>query len=198
MFTGIIENKAVVKDIQTSGLNKTFILSSSLAHEFTIDQSIAHNGACLTVEKINGDSYTVTAIAETLAKTNLTEWQIGNEINIERSLQVNGRLDGHIVQGHVDTTAVCIDKKELQGSWEYRFQFPFSFATLVIEKGSICLNGISLTVFNVTENEFSIAVIPYTYHHTNISAVEKGSVVNIEFDMIGKYAQRFFLINKSL
>ncbi len=198
MFTGIIEEKAVIKDIQTNGSNKTFSLYASLAHEFKIDQSISHNGVCLTVEQINGNLYTVTAIAETLAKTNLSEWQINEEVNIERSLIMNGRLDGHIVQGHVDTTATCVIRKELAGSWEYRFSFSSSFAALVIEKGSICLNGISLTIFDVAENEFSVAVIPYTYHHTNISSVEEGSIVNIEFDMIGKYAQRFFLINKSL
>ena len=192
MFTGIIENKAVVTEIYTNGSNKTFRLKSSLSKEFKVDQSISHNGVCLTVEEVNDETYTVTAINETLQKTNLGNWKINDQVNLERSLQMNGRLDGHIVQGHVDTTGICVAKKEVSGSWEFRFKYSSSFASLIIEKGSICLNGISLTLFDVSDDQFSVAIIPYTYHHTNISAVEPGSVINIEFDMIGKYAQRFF------
>ena len=192
MFTGIIEATAVIKKITENGSNKTFTLSSPLAVEFKADQSISHNGVCLTVETADNQAYTVTAISETLQKTNLGLWKANDIINLERSMLMNGRLDGHIVQGHVDTTVKCIAKREAAGSWEYSFEYPASFAELVIEKGSICINGISLTLFNVTESNFSVAVIPYTYNHTNISQVNEGGIVNIEFDIIGKYAQRLF------
>lgn len=193
MFTGIIENTAVITDIIENGSNKTFRLSSSLSNEFKIDQSVSHSGVCLTVEEVHDGSHTVTAVHETLQKSNIGHWRKNDIVNLERSLQMNGRLDGHIVQGHVDTTARCISKKEMAGSWDIRFEYPPEFAGLVIEKGSICLNGISLTIFDITDTLFSVAIIPYTYHHTNISTVEEGTIVNIEFDIIGKYAQR--LIN---
>lgn len=199
MFTGIIENTAKVIGIEQNGSNRTFKLSSPLSNELKIDQSVSHSGVCLTVEKVNGGTYTVTAVHETLQKTNLGLWKENDIVNLERSMQMNGRLDGHIVQGHVDTTGQCISKNEVSGSWELRFKYPAQFAGLVIEKGSICLNGISLTVFDITNTEFSVAIIPYTYHHTNISSVEAGSVINIEFDVIGKYTQRLIQLgsNKS-
>jgi riboflavin synthase len=158
-----------------------------MAAELKVDQSVAHNGVCLTVTEINGDRYKVTAVAETLAKTNLGLWQEGDKVNIERALRVGDRLDGHFVQGHVDATATCIEKQVLEGSWLFRFRFPRQFGALVIEKGSICLNGVSLTAFNVADDELTVTIIPYTFEHTNFNAIEQGSVVNVEFDILGKY-----------
>ena len=155
-----------------------------------MDQSVAHNGVCLTVVQISGKCYRVTAVAETLAKTNLGKWQEEEVVNIERAMKVGDRLDGHFVQGHVDCTAVCTEKQKLEGSWLFEFSFPEEFAALIIEKGSICINGVSLTAFNVGKNEFTVTVIPYTYNHTNFSYIEKDSVVNIEFDVLGKYLLR--------
>jgi riboflavin synthase len=191
MFTGIIESLGAIHAVETKGANKTFWISSPISNELKVDQSLSHNGVCLTVEEIMDGSHRVTAIEETLKKTNLGRWQPGDLINLERCLMINGRLDGHIVQGHADTTATCLHRKELDGSWEFRFEYPKKFSRLVIEKGSISLNGISLTVFNVKQNRFDIAVIPYTFEHTNIGAVDKGSIVNLEFDLIGKYVTRF-------
>jgi riboflavin synthase len=190
MFTGIIETIGTIQEVQSAGTNKTYWISSPLSQEFKVDQSVSHNGVCLTVEEVKGNSHRVTAIAETLQKSNLDHWKTGDLVNIERCMLMNGRLDGHIVQGHVDTTAVCIDKKKREGSWEFRFRFPDQFGALVIEKGSISLNGISLTIFNVTKNEFSVAIIPYTFEHTNIQQLDKQSVINLEFDMVGKYIAR--------
>lgn len=190
MFTGIIENTGVIKELQSNGTNKTFWITSPLSGELKIDQSLSHNGVCLTVEEIKNGMHRVTAIEETLLKTNLGAWQLGSIVNLERCMQLNGRLDGHIVQGHVDVTAECIAVIEKDGSWEYSFTFPEKFSALIIEKGSITLNGISLTLFNVGINSFSVAVIPYTYKHTNINVLKKGDGVNIEFDMLGKYVQR--------
>jgi riboflavin synthase len=190
MFTGIIESLGRVNAIESKGTNKTFWIASPISHELKVDQSISHNGVCLTVEEQKDNLHRVTAIEETLEKSNLSHWQPGDLINLERCLVMNGRLDGHIVQGHVDTTADCIDRRDLQGSWEFRFEFPRKFSGLVIEKGSICLNGISLTIFNVKKTRFDIAVIPYTFEHTNIQSVTPGSKVNLEFDMIGKYVAR--------
>src|ERR1700743_336852 len=174
MFTGIIEATGIITDIKQQGTNSTFWVKSPLSEELKVDQSVCHNGVCLTVEAIADGSHRVTAIAETLAKTTLGNWKTGDQINLERCLLMNGRLDGHIVQGHVDGTGICTDKKELNGSWEYRFEVPETFAALVIEKGSICLNGISLTVFNVEKNSFSVAVIPYTFEHTNMKHLTTG------------------------
>jgi riboflavin synthase len=196
MFTGIIETMGTIEDVKSTGTNKTFWISSPLSPEFKIDQSISHNGVCLTVEEVQGNRHRVTAIAETLQKSNLNHWETGGLVNIERCMLMNGRLDGHIVQGHVDTTAICIDKQELNGSWEFRFRFPAQFGSLVIEKGSISLNGISLTIFKVSDNEFSVAIIPYTHEHTNIKSVSPKSVVNLEFDMVGKYINRIHELNK--
>lgn len=190
MFTGIIETTGRVESVTNQGSNKIFWVSSPLSMEFRPDQSVSHNGVCLTVEEVEGNRHRVTAITETLQKSNLDQWQKGDLVNIERCMPMNGRLDGHIVQGHVDATSVCINRQEMDGSTEFRFRFPDQFAALVIEKGSISLNGISLTIFNVSRNEFSVAIIPYTLEHTNIKDVKEGDLVNLEFDMIGKYVNR--------
>ena len=190
MFTGIIENTGIVKETITNGTNKTFWITSPFATELKVDQSLSHNGVCLTVEEIKDDMHRVTAIAETLAKTNLGRWKSDTVVNLERCMQMNGRLDGHIVQGHVDAVAECTAVVEKDGSWEYSFKFSNEFAALVIEKGSVCINGISLTLFNVGLNIFSVAIIPYTHQYTNINTVKPGDFVNIEFDILGKYVQR--------
>lgn len=190
MFTGIIECTGKIVSVSAKGTNLSFWIESTISSALKIDQSVSHNGVCLTVEALDGDKHLVTAIEETLKKTDLVGWREGMEINLERCMLMNGRLDGHIVQGHVDTTAVCVERKELDGSWEYTFQFPAVFAHLVIEKGSIAVNGTSLTCFHVGKDRFTIAVIPYTFEHTNIHQVVVDSVVNIEFDILGKYVQR--------
>ncbi len=196
MFTGIIETFGVVQSIEIQGTNNTFCISSPISEELKVDQSVSHNGVCLTVEEVKEGVHRVTAIEETLKKTNLSKWQQGTLVNLERSMTMNGRIDGHIVQGHIDTIATCIAKKDADGSWEFRFEFPQEFAALVIEKGSISLNGVSLTVFNVDNKSFSVAIIPYTYNHTNIQQVKEGSTVNIEFDIIGKYVNRMLALPK--
>lgn len=195
MFTGIIENTGIIHNVITEGTNKTFWVSSPLSGQLNIDQSVSHNGVCLTVEETKDGLHRVTAISETLNKTNLGSWEVGNLVNLERCMQMNGRLDGHIVQGHVDATAACTSVTEKNGSWEYSFETDKKFAGLMIEKGSISLNGISLTIFNVTVNGFSVAIIPYTYHHTNMQQLKAGNLVNIEFDMIGKYVSRLVQLN---
>ncbi|WP_153796756.1 riboflavin synthase [Foetidibacter luteolus] len=196
MFTGIIECTGTIQSITANGTNRTFVIASPISAELKVDQSVSHSGVCLTVEEVNDGTHSLTAIEETLKKTNLGNWQTGGLVNMERCLAMNGRLDGHIVQGHVDATAVCTGKENKNGSWEFSFRFNEEFAALVIEKGSIAVNGISLTVFNVGVNEFSVAIIPYTYNHTNISSVETGDTVNIEFDMVGKYIQRLHQLNQ--
>jgi len=198
MFTGIIETTGRIVDIITAGSNKSFWVESPIAQELKIDQSLSHNGTCLTVEAIKESAHKITAIDETLKKTTLGNWQVGNEINLERCMQLNGRLDGHIVQGHVDTTAICTDKKTLNGSWEFTFEYPEKFAVLLIEKGSVSVNGTSLTCFNLKENKFTIAIIPYTFEHTSIKQVNVGNPVNIEFDMIGKYIRRMETIAQKI
>ncbi len=190
MFTGIIETTGIVKETVTNGSNKTFWVQSGISQELSIDQSVSHNGVCLTVEEIKEDMHRLTAIDETLAKTNLNSWQPGSVVNIERCLQMNGRLDGHIVQGHADTTSLCTNLIEKNGSWEYNFEMDKKFAGLIIEKGSVALNGISLTIFNVLDNGFTVAIIPYTYQHTNMQFLKISDRVNLEFDMIGKYVNR--------
>ena len=190
MFTGIIETLGTIQKIETRGTNKTFWVESNIAAELKIDQSVSHNGVCLTVETVSGSIFSVTAIEETLKKTNLGDLTEGSVVNLERCMVMNGRLDGHIVQGHVDGTAQCIAAIEKQGSWEYRFRFDSSFAPLIIEKGSVCLNGISLTAFDVTPDTFTVAIIPYTYHHTTMQYLQIHDKVNIEFDVIGKYILR--------
>lgn len=190
MFTGIIETIATVTDIVYDGSNIQFTIESPIATALKVDQSVAHNGVCLTVTAVIGNQYKVTAVAETLQKTNLGTWQKGAAINIERSLKIGDRLDGHFVQGHVDTTATCVEKQTLEGSWLFRFRFPAAFAALIIEKGSICINGVSLTAFNVGKDEFTVTIIPYTYTHTNFDRIEHGNEVNLEFDVLGKYLLR--------
>ncbi len=190
MFTGIIESTGTVKEVISRGSNKTFWLSCPLAKDFRVDQSVSHSGVCLTVEEIRGSDYRVTAIDETLQKTTLGSWKTGTEVNIERSLLLGSRLDGHFVQGHVDTTGKCISRVDKQGSWEFEINFPEKFTPLVIEKGSICINGISLTAFNVSKDRLTVAIIPYTFDHTNLKHLDKNNLVNLEFDMIGKYILR--------
>lgn len=190
MFTGIVEHLATVREVSAQGTNKDFWIESPITHELKIDQSVAHNGVCLTVVELRDDRYRVTAVAETLEKTTLGSWQAGDRVNLERSLRVGDRLDGHFVQGHVDAVAECIEKQELEGSWLFRFRFPETFARLVIEKGSVCLNGVSLTVFNVGESECTVTVIPYTFTHTNFGSLQMGHRVNVEFDVLGKYLLR--------
>lgn len=196
MFTGIIETTGIVKNIIQQGSNKTFWIQSPISAALSIDQSVAHNGVCLTVEEVKDGMHRVTAIDETITKTNLGSWQENSLVNIERCMQMNGRLDGHIVQGHVDTTALCIKRIEKAGSWEFSFEIDRQFAGLIIEKGSISLNGTSLTIFNVTDTSFTVAIIPYTFEHTSIKELEVGDKVNIEFDMIGKYVQRLAQLNR--
>lgn len=190
MFTGIIEAIGTLKRIENQGTNSIFWIESPLSSGFKTDQSVAHSGVCLTIEAVEGDLHRVTAVAETIQKTNLSEWKTGEMINLERCVQFNGRLDGHLVLGHVDTTAICIDQQVGEGSWEFTFKIDKKFAPLIIEKGSISLNGISLTIFNVTDQTFTVAIIPYTYKHTNIHRIKISDAVNIEFDMIGKYINR--------
>jgi riboflavin synthase len=190
MFTGITEAAGYIKSLEINGSNISFWIESSLAPRLKTDQSLSHNGVCLTVEAVKGDLYKVTAIEETLSKTNLGSLKEGSLVNLERCMQLNGRLDGHIVQGHVDTTATCSTIIQKEGSTEFSFSFDEKFASLVIEKGSITLNGISLTIFNVSNNSFTVAIIPYTMEHTNMKQLKKEDSVNIEFDMIGKYVNR--------
>lgn len=190
MFTGIIEVLGKVETVQASGTNRTFWVQSPFTSELKVDQSVAHNGVCLTVEAIEADHYQVTAVAETLNKTSLGQWETGTVVNLERSLLPSSRLDGHFVQGHVDATGTCRFITDKEGSWELVFEFPEQFAQLVIEKGSICINGISLTAFGITHNTLTVAIIPFTWTHTNLQYLRKGDAVNLEFDMIGKYIMR--------
>jgi riboflavin synthase len=188
MFTGIIETTANVKNIQQDGTNLIFTLKTPLAQELKIDQSVAHNGVCLTVVNSTNDTYQVVAVEETLKKTNLGKWQIGTLVNIERSMLLPARLDGHIVQGHVDQTAICKQIETLEGSWLFHFEYkPAQPDYITVEKGSICINGVSLTVFNAASNGFTVTIIPYTFEHTNFQQLQVGDVVNLEFDIIGKY-----------
>lgn len=196
MFTGIVETQGIIKKIIEKETNKTFWIKSPISSKLKPDQSVAHDGVCLTIEETKRSRYRVTAIAETLSKTSMGEWQEGSTVNLERCLKVTDRLDGHFVQGHVDTIAICTDKKEKNGSWEFSFQFPLKFGELIIEKGSVAVNGISLTAFNVSDNTFNVAIIPYTFENTNMNTVNVGQKVNIEFDMLGKYINRKLSLNK--
>ncbi|MGN6640893.1 MAG: riboflavin synthase [Mucilaginibacter sp.] len=190
MFTGIIETLGKVTDLRREQGNLHITVESSMSSELKIDQSVAHNGVCLTVVALADGKHTVTAIEETLNKSNLGQLKNGDLVNLERCMQMNARLDGHIVQGHVDQTAVCIGFNELDGSWEYTFEYDASKDNVTVEKGSICVNGISLTVVNSKDNSFSVAIIPYTFEHTNLQQVKAGSTVNLEFDIIGKYVAK--------
>jgi riboflavin synthase len=187
MFTGIIETMGTITRIEREGGNVHYSLSSNITHELKIDQSLAHNGVCLTVVAIDGDQYTVTAIQETLDKTALKQWAVGDKINLERAMRLGDRLDGHLVQGHVDEVATCISIEDQDGSWLYRFRYSEDSKNMTIEKGSICVNGTSLTVVGSAPHAFGVAIIPYTYEHTVFHQLQKGDLVNIEFDMVGKY-----------
>ncbi len=195
MFTGIIESIGRVSKISARGTNLTFWIESSLAPELKIDQSLAHNGTCLTVEELSGDRYAVTAIDETLKKTNLGHLKEGDLVNLERAMTLNSRLDGHIVQGHVDQTGIVKKVTDQDGSWFYQFEYDPAPGHVTIEKGSICINGVSLTCFDSKENSFSVAIIPYTYEHTNFKTLKEGDIVNLEFDVLGKYVQKLLKIN---
>ncbi|MDQ4142001.1 MAG: riboflavin synthase [Bacteroidota bacterium] len=190
MFTGIIETLGRVKSIREENTNKHFTLETDITPELKIDQSVSHNGVCLTVIAINNQEYTVTAIAETLQKTNLNQVKPGDLVNLERCMPANGRFDGHVVQGHVDQVGTCLSVKDQNGSWLYTFEYDSSLGNITVEKGSICVNGISLTVVNSRDNQFSVAIIPYTYEHTNLKNVKPGDTVNLEFDIIGKYVAK--------
>ncbi|MXV16429.1 riboflavin synthase [Hufsiella ginkgonis] len=190
MFTGIIETTGIVTRLEQTQGNLHITVTASIASELKIDQSVAHNGVCLTVVSSGDTSYRVTAIDETLQKTNLGALREGDLVNLERCMAMNGRLDGHIVQGHVDQTATCTAFRQLEGSWEYTFEYDPAAGNITVEKGSVCVNGISLTVVNSQANSFSVAIIPYTYEHTNLQQVREGSTVNLEFDIIGKYVAR--------
>lgn len=190
MFTGIIEATGVLREVQQQGDNLNFWIESSLSEELKIDQSLAHNGVCLTVVDLRPQQHLVTAVAETISKTTLGSWQEGKKVNLERALRIGDRLDGHFVQGHVDAVAKCVSRREAQGSWLFRFQFPCAFASLIVEKGSVCLDRVSLTAFELGEDAFSVAVIPYTFAHTSFSGLMAGDQVNIEFDILGKYFLR--------
>ena len=191
MFTGIVESIGIIKEMIVNGTNRTFWVESSLSSGLRIDQSVSHSGVCMTVEEINENRHRVTAIEETLGKTTLGTWIPGTPVNLERCLPINGRLDGHWVQGHVDAVGICRKKKENAGSWEFEFQYSKKFASLLIEKGPICVNGVSLTVYGVKKKSFRVAIIPYTFEHSNIKEICTGDKVNLEFDMIGKYIHRY-------
>ena len=190
MFTGIIETLGIIKDLIQENDNLHITVSSAITNELKIDQSVAHNGVCLTVVAIHHDEYTVTAIKETILKTNLGEWNSGDLINLERAMKLGDRLDGHIVQGHVDQVGICKSIEEANGSWYYTFEYDKNLANITIEKGSITVNGVSLTVVNSKEDEFSVAIIPYTYEHTNFKKIKIGTKINLEFDVVGKYVAR--------
>ncbi len=199
MFSGIIEEAAKVVELKREEGNLHITTSCSFANELKIDQSVAHNGVCLTVVEKTAGTYTVTAIQETLDRSNLGLLKIGDKVNLERSMLMNGRLDGHIVQGHVDQTATCTDVEEANGSWYFTFEYPFSKEMaqkgyLTVDKGSVTVNGVSLTVCNPTDSTFQVAIIPYTYEFTNFHQIKPGSVVNLEFDIIGKYVSRMLAL----
>ena len=190
MFTGIIETLGTIQEIKKDMNNIHVTINASITGELQIDQSVAHNGICLTVVAIEDSFYTVTAIDETIKKTNLADWKVGNSVNLERAMKLGDRLDGHIVQGHVDQTGTCIIAEQTDGSWLYTFEYDEKLNNITIEKGSITVNGVSLTVVNSQKNQFSVAIIPYTYEHTNFKNFVVGTKVNLEFDVIGKYISR--------
>ncbi len=192
MFTGIIENLGIVKSLNWDNTNLHIEMKSSISKELKVDQSVSHNGVCLTVVKSDSDCYTVTAIKETLEKTNLNSLSIGSIVNIERGLRLGDRLDGHMVQGHVDQIGECVGVKSMDGSWVYDFKYDPTLGNITIEKGSVTVNGVSLTVVNSKKDRFSVAIIPYTYQNTNFKEFKTGSIVNLEFDVIGKYVSRLY------
>ncbi len=194
MFTGIIETLGTIQEIKNEKNNIHITVDSTITNELKIDQSVAHNGICLTVVEIKGNAYTVTAIDETIQKTNIGNWSVGDFVNLERAMKLGDRLDGHIVQGHVDQIGVCVGVTEANGSWIFTFEYDEALNNITIEKGSITVNGVSLTVVNSKENQFSVAIIPYTYEHTNFHNFEVGTKINLEFDVIGKYVSRLYSI----
>ncbi len=196
MFTGIIETLGAIENIKKSDTNLQITIKSSITPELKIDQSVSHNGICLTVVAIEADSYTVTAIDETIQKTNMASWKIGDVVNLERAMKLGDRLDGHIVQGHVDQIGICSNIEDLNGSWRFTFKYDQDLNNLTIEKGSITINGVSLTVVNSKTNEFSVAIIPYTFENTNFKVFEIGTLVNLEFDVIGKYVARLHALRR--
>ena len=196
MFTGIIETVGVIENIKKSDTNLQIVVKSSITPELKIDQSVSHNGICLTVVALEENNYTVTAIDETIQKTNMASWKIGDALNLERAMKLGDRLDGHIVQGHVDQIGVCSNIEDLNGSWRFTFKYDLNLNNLTIEKGSITVNGVSLTVVNSKTNEFSVAIIPYTFENTNFKLFKIGTLVNLEFDVIGKYVARLHELRK--
>jgi riboflavin synthase len=196
MFTGIIETLGIIKDLKKDNNNLNITVFSSITHELKIDQSVAHNGVCLTVIAINNGEYTVTAIKETIEKTNLADWKVGDLLNLERAMKLGDRLDGHIVQGHVDQTGICKSIEEANGSWYFTFEYDSNLNNITIEKGSITINGVSLTVVNSKEKEFSVAIIPYTFEHTNFKNIKIGTTINLEFDVVGKYVARLYSLRQ--
>jgi len=191
MFTGIIESLGKVTNVKVDRGNIDFTIESEISNELKIDQSVSHNGVCLTVTEINDNTHTVTAVKETLEKSSLKRFSVNDLINLERAMKLGERLDGHLVQGHVDGVAKCIGVSVNDGSWIYKFEFDIKNEMLLIEKGSICINGVSLTVFDISENTFKVTIIPYTHENTSFKKLKEGDIVNIEFDMIGKYLARF-------
>jgi len=194
MFTGIIETLGTISEIRHENDNLHVTVASAITNELKIDQSVSHNGICLTVVSINNDNYTVTAIRETIEKTNISDWKVGDIVNLERGMKLGDRLDGHIVQGHVDQIGNCVSISEAGGSWYYTFEYDPKLNNLTIEKGSITVNGVSLTVVNSEKNTFSVAIIPYTHEHTNFKDFKVGTAINLEFDVIGKYVSRLYSI----
>ena len=194
MFTGIIESIAVVEKIDKKGKNIELKLSSSLSSKLRVDESLSHNGVCLTVTSCDENFYCVTIVDESLKKSTFSNIKVGSEVNLERSLVINGRLDGHIVQGHVDDIGLCIKKVDQENSWLYTFEFSEKYSNLIIEKGSICVNGVSLTCFDVSDNKFTVAIIPHTYENTNFKFLKEGEAVNLEFDILGKYIKKILKV----
>ena len=190
MFTGIVEGLGKVEEITVAGSNRTYKISSDISNELKVDQSIAHNGVCLTVEEIGDGWHSLTAVKETLSKSNIRLLRVDELVNLERCMRLNDRLDGHIVQGHVDDTGICTNVKDENGSWIYSFSFNSAHSALLINKGSITVNGVSLTIVNCTEDIFQVAIVPFTYQNTNFKFIERGSIVNLEFDILGKYIQK--------
>ncbi|MBP6623877.1 MAG: riboflavin synthase [Chitinophagaceae bacterium] len=197
MFTGIVESLGTLKKLIQDGENLLIEVESPISHELKIDQSVAHNGICMTITAIENNIHTVCAVPETISKTTLKHWKIGMKINLERCIRLQDRLDGHLVQGHVDSTALCIDRIDADNFWTFKFDIHPSFSTLMIEKGSICINGTSLTCFNISATTFEVAIIPYTFEHTSIAQVHINDLVNIEFDVIGKYILRHHQLTQS-
>lgn len=190
MFTGIIEGLGAIVKIEKEGSNKNFCVESEISHQLKVDQSVSHSGVCLTVTRVDGNKHWVTAIDETLKKSNLDLLRAGDKVNLERCMIANGRFDGHIVQGHVDQIGTCTSRKEENGSWLFDFEYDPSQGNITVEKGSICINGVSLTSFNSKANSFTVAIIPYTFHHTDFEMIKPGTSVNLEFDIVGKYIRK--------